>query len=81
VDSRPSEVEVRTRRERVNGARLRILERAPAASLGELLTATLDLAEELTGSQIGFFHFIDDYQANLWLQAWSTNTVARMCTA
>jgi len=81
VDSRPSEVEVRTRRERVNGARLRILERDPTASLGELLTATLDLAEELTGSQIGFFHFIDDDQANLWLQAWSTNTVAKMCTA
>jgi PAS domain S-box-containing protein len=81
VDSSPNEVEVRTRRERVDRARLRILERAPAASLREILTATLDLAEELTGSQIGFFHFIDDDQANLWLQAWSTNTIAKMCTA
>ena len=81
MDASPSEVEVRTRRERVDRARLRILERAPAATLRELLTATLDLAEELTGSQIGFFHFIDDDQANLWLQAWSTNTVAKMCTA
>jgi signal transduction histidine kinase len=81
VDPSPIGVEMRTRRERVDRARLRILERAPAATLGELLTATLDLAEELTGSQIGFFHFIDDDQANLWLQAWSTNTVAKMCTA
>ena len=72
---------MRTRRERVNGARLRILERAPVTTLRELLTATLDLAEELTGSQIGFFHFIDDDQTNLRLQAWSTNTVATMCTA
>ena len=81
MDSSPSEVEVRTRRERVDRARLRILERAPSATLRELLTATLDLAEELTGSQIGFFHFIDDDQTNLWLQAWSTSTVAKMCTA
>jgi PAS domain S-box-containing protein len=81
LDPTRTEIDVRTRRERVNGARLRILERSPAATLRELLTATLDLAEELTGSQIGFFHFIDDDQTNLWLQAWSTNTVAKMCTA
>jgi len=81
LEARASEVEVRERRERVERARLSLLERSPAASLKELLTATLDLAEELTGSQIGFFHFIDDDQTNLWLQAWSTNTVAKMCTA
>ena len=76
-----SDLEIRTRRERVDLARLRILERSPTATLRELLTATLDQAEELTGSQIGFFHFIDADQASLLLQAWSTNTVARMCTA
>src|SRR5512137_1300810 len=81
VETSRSKVEVRTRRERVDRARLRILERSAGATLGELLTATLDEAEELTGSQIGFFHFLDDEQANLLLQAWSTNTVAKMCTA
>ena len=81
MDATQSEVEVRTRREHVDRARLRILERSATATLKELLTATLDQAEELTGSQIGFFHFIDDDQANLLLQAWSTNTVAKMCTA
>jgi hypothetical protein len=50
-------------------------------TLGELLTATLDLAEELTGSRAGVFHFVENDQSTLWLQAWSTNTVARMCTA
>jgi PAS domain-containing protein len=74
-------IEARTRRQRVDAARLALLERAERSTLGELLTATLDLAEGLTGSRIGFFHFVDDDQRGLWLQAWSTNTVARMCTA
>jgi signal transduction histidine kinase len=65
----------------VDGARLRLLELAPTATLKELLTATLDLAEELTGSQIGFFHFVEDDQSTLTLQAWSTRTLAGMCTA
>ncbi len=66
----------------MDGARLRLLEReASGSTLKDLLTTTLDLAEELTGSQIGFFHFVEDDQKTLWLQAWSTNTVARMCTA
>ncbi len=65
----------------MDGARLRLLELADAATLKEVLTATLDLAEELTGSQIGFFHFVEDDQSTLWLQAWSTNTTAGMCTA
>jgi len=69
------------RRRRVDAARLFLLERAPEATLKELLVATLDQAEALTGSRIGFFHFVSDDQTNLWLQAWSTNTVARMCTA
>ena len=75
------EGEVLARKQRVDGARLRLLERAAKGTLKELLTATLDLAEELTGSRIGFFHFVEDDQNTLWLQAWSTNTMARMCTA
>ena len=31
--------------------------------------------------RVGFFHFVDDDQGALRLQAWSTNTVTRMCTA
>jgi hypothetical protein len=37
--------------------------------------------EALTGSNIGFFHFVDADERGLELQAWSTNTTARMCTA
>jgi PAS domain S-box-containing protein len=62
-------------------ARVRISEYAPAHSLGELLTLTLDEAELLTGSTIGFFHFVEADQFTLSLQEWSTNTRRRMCTA
>ena len=69
------------RAQRVSTARLRLLERAHQGTLREFLTATLDLAEEITGSGIGFFHFVDDDQKALSLQAWSTNTTTRMCSA
>lgn len=65
----------------MNGARLRLLELAPRSTTQALLTATLDLAEKLTGSDIGFLHFVEDDQSTLWLQAWSTNTMERMCSA
>jgi len=54
---------------------------AATSSVQGILVAALDLAEEMTGSKIGFFHFIEDDQRSIWLQAWSTNTVANMCTA
>lgn len=75
------EQDARMRKRRVDAARLALLERAPGATLKELLTATLDAAEDLTGSRIGFLHFVEEDQQGLWLQAWSTNTTARMCTA
>jgi PAS domain S-box-containing protein len=81
MDRAPIDAEVRMREQRVNAARLELLERDPTSTLTEILTATLDLAEALTGSQIGFFHFVEEDQATLSLQAWSTNTVTRMCTA
>jgi hypothetical protein len=63
MESSTSDAEVRTREQRVNAARLELLERDPSSTLKDLLTATLDLAEALTGSQIGFFHFVEEDQA------------------
>lgn len=60
---------------------LRLSEFALTHSLDELLTRTLDEAEALTGSQIGFFHFLEEDQETLQLQAWSTNTMQNMCKA
>lgn len=69
------------RLDRVLEARVRLSEYALGHSLDELLTRTLDEAELLTGSRIGFFHFVDADQRTLSLQTWSTNTLTHMCTA
>lgn len=72
----------RKRQENVSAARLRLIEFASQGhSSHELLQTFLDEAEKLTDSLIGFFHFVDPDQENLSLQAWSTNTLAHMCTA
>jgi PAS domain S-box-containing protein len=62
-------------------ARLRLAHFALSHSMEELLQATLDEAELLTDSAIGFYHFIEEDQKTLSLQAWSTKTLLRMCSA
>lgn len=71
----------RKRVEQIMQARLRLLQFADTHSLEELLQATLDEAEALTGSTIGFYHFLDDDERILTLQSWSTNTLENMCAA
>jgi PAS domain S-box-containing protein len=71
----------RKRTERVITARLRLLEIAASHSLDELLEATIDEAEALTGSIIGFYHFLGADQKTLSLQNWSTRTKAEFCRA
>ncbi len=66
---------------RIAEARLRILDFAPDHTLDELLEKTLDEAEDLSGSRIGFYHFVDTDQVNLTLQNWSTRTKAEYCKA
>jgi signal transduction histidine kinase len=75
------EIAERRRSEALLRARLNMAQLGRAGSLDELLQAALDAAEEVTGSQIGFFHFVDADQERLTLQAWSSNTLKRMCTA
>ena len=62
-------------------ARLRLLEMAATHTLEELLVATLDEAEALTSSQVGFYHFLEADERTLALQAWSTHTTREMCRA
>lgn len=40
-----------------------------------------DVAEQLTGSQIAFIHFVNDDQESIELVAWSHNTLRHYCTA
>ena len=69
------------RTERIQAARIRLMKYASTQSLHELLVATLDEACLLTGSAIGFYHFLDQDQKTLSLQAWSTRTTGEYCTA
>lgn len=54
--------------------RLALSEAAATASLQELLRMTLDEAERLTNSQLGFFHFYDESSQTISLMAWSSKT-------
>ncbi len=73
-----------SRRKRLEGllaARVRLGEFAGTHAPIDLLRETLDEAERLTGSQIGFLHFVEPDQHSLSLQIWSTNTLQNMCRA
>lgn len=61
--------------------RSELLDFAEKNQLDELMTKALDYAELMTGSFIGFFHFVDEDQKHISLQAWSTNTKKNMCKA
>lgn len=76
-----TDITERWRSERIGAARARLMERAPALDLRGLLTATLDEAERLTDSRIGFYHFVSEDEHGLSLQAWSTRTEREYCTA
>lgn len=76
-----TDITARKRSEAVMAARLRLLQLSGQLPLNGLLRATLDEAEALTGSWVGFFHFVDANQIDLSLQAWSTNTTEKMCAA
>ena len=67
--------------ESIMQVRLRLMQFAVSHSLEELLQQTINEIEILTNSTIGFFHFLDENQKTLWLQAWSTNTLENMCKA
>lgn len=65
--------------EQILAARLRLMEYSLKHSLDDLLQKTLDEAESLTGSLVGFYHFVDMDQQVLTMQAWSTRTSTQFC--
>ena len=75
------DIQRRNRADSLLRTRLQLSELAFNSSLDELMQAALDMIELYTGSQIGFFHFVDPDQETLILQAWSSNTLKSMCTA
>jgi two-component system, sensor histidine kinase and response regulator len=61
-------------------AAFNIIANADGYTTDELLKKTVNEAERLTGSEISFFHFIEEDQKTVNLQGWSDNT-KRFCTA
>ncbi|NOU46675.1 MAG: PAS domain S-box protein [Bacteroidales bacterium] len=71
----------RKRNDALNSSRLHLIQFAATHPLDELLEETLNEAEKLTGSLIGFYHLVEDDQISLTLQSWSTRTKAEFCKA
>ncbi|MBL6945129.1 MAG: PAS domain-containing protein [Rhodospirillales bacterium] len=71
----------RKRHQELLEARLRLSELSATKTIEELIQAFLDEAEKITGSKIGFFHFLDDDENTIKLGTWSTNTLDAMCSA
>jgi PAS domain S-box-containing protein len=67
--------------EAIDAARLHLVQYSMSHSLDELLEETLNETEKLTGSLIGFYHFVESDQKSLTLQNWSTRTKAEFCKA
>jgi signal transduction histidine kinase/ActR/RegA family two-component response regulator len=55
--------------------RFELMEYSAHHSLDELMQRTTDDVSELTGSSIGFFHFVDEDHITLRMQTWSTNAL------
>jgi diguanylate cyclase (GGDEF)-like protein/PAS domain S-box-containing protein len=70
---------------RLNGillrTRLDLVELAPDLALEDFLRLALDRAAEITGSTVGFYHFVEPDQVTISLQAWSTRTLQEFCKA
>jgi len=69
------------RTDRILQARLRLMQFAVAHTTEELLQESLDELESLTGSTIGFFHYLEADQKTVQLKAWSKNTLDNLCKA
>ncbi len=60
-------------------AHLRLIDYAVDHDVQALLQKFIDEAEILTRSEIGFYHFVENNQETITLQAWSTNTRSGIC--
>lgn len=67
--------------EQISQLRQKLADMVHSDSLEKLLQYALDKAEEITGSKVGFFHFIDENQEAVTQQNWSTRTLREACKA
>lgn len=69
------------RTDRILQARLRLMQFTAERTTEELLGKALDELEALTGSTVGFFHYLEADQKTVRLKAWSKNTLENLCKA
>ncbi|HKG53978.1 MAG TPA: PAS domain S-box protein [Anaerolineales bacterium] len=69
------DVTERKQSETIMQKRFELMEYSAHHSLEELMQKTTDEVSELTGSSIGFFHFVDEDHITLRMQTWSTNAL------
>ena len=67
--------------EQLDRFRVELWEYAASHSLQELIQRALDEICALTNSPIGFYHFVEEDQKTLSLQAWSSRTQEEFCKA
>ena len=65
----------RKRAEIIMQKRFELMEYSAHHTLHELIQRTVDEVSELTGSSIGFLHFVEPDQIHLGMQVWSTNAL------
>ena len=65
----------RKRSESIMQKRFELMEYSAHHSLQELIQRIVDEVSELTGSSIGFLHFVEEDQNSLGMQIFSTNTL------
>ncbi len=75
------DITARKKAEDVLHLRLELSAFAVDHSLSELMTHALDEIGKITQSPIGFYHFVEEDQVTLSLQAWSTRTLQEFCQA
>jgi PAS domain S-box-containing protein len=70
-----NDVTERKQSETIMQKRFELMEFSAHHTLDELMQKTTDEVSELTGSSIGFFHFVEEDQTTLRMQTWSTNAL------
>ena len=71
----------RKRAEIIMQKRFELMEYSAHHTLNELIQRTVDEVSELTGSTIGFLHFVEADQKRLGMQFWSTNALRKFSVA
>ncbi|HEX9839974.1 MAG TPA: PAS domain S-box protein [Anaerolineales bacterium] len=65
----------RKRSETIMQKRFELMEYSAHHSLNEVMQKTIDEVSQLTGSSIGFMHFVEADEITLGMQTWSTSTL------